>query len=166
MIKKPVHVDILVRYDPNGGRLLIYDVVSQLDNGKIHSQGDRAKLDIPIESLRGKGAEEGERAIGACVLASLDFYNAEKIGLRDYEEMLGGDDARLKSQSANADADAQYQLAMEHISVAMKKYSPKDIQKAETYLRWASAHGSLEANAYLKDQWERIKQHLQRKGTP
>jgi hypothetical protein len=166
MTKLPMRTDLLIRYDPDAQKLLFYDVTSEAKGSEIVSHGKRPKLELPIDVTKAKGPEEAERAIGACVFAFIDFHNEEKIGLRDYDQVLTEHTSHQRLASGEGNADAQFELAMEHIDKAMKKHSPDDIKKAESYLRWASEHGSTGAADYLQHQWERIKAHLERKGSP
>lgn len=163
---KRTHVDLLIRLDPERRSLLFYDVTSQVTENTIKSEGRGPKSEFSIETTKAKGPDEAERAIGACVLAFIDFHNEQKIGLRDYAQLLNEDTGHRKNEAGKGNADAQFELAMEHVSAAMKKYSPEDSRKAETYLRWASEHGSSDAAEYIKHQWPRIKVHLDRKGKP
>jgi hypothetical protein len=165
-VKNKQRVDLLIRFDPDRQSLLFYDVTSEISGGTIKAVGRTPKSEFSVETTKAKGPSEAERAIGACVFAFIDFHNIEKIGLRDYAQMLEEDVSQRRGAAGNGDADAQFELAMDHVSKAMKKYSRADIQKAETYLRWASEHGSAEAVEYLRDQWPRIKAHLERKGQP
>ena len=146
--------------------LLFYDVVSEEKHSAITSHGRRPKLELPLDLTKAKGPDEAEKAIGASVFAFIDFHNREKIGLRDYDQLLAQHTSQQKLAAGEGDADAQFELAMDHIKKAMKKYSPTDIRRAESYLRWAAEHGSSVAAEYLQHQWERIKAHLERKGRP
>jgi hypothetical protein len=166
MKKRSARTDLLIRYDPDAQKLLFYDVVSETKGSEIASHGGRPKLDLPVELTKAKGPDEAERAVGACVLAFIDFHNEEKIGLRDYDQVLAEHTSQQRSAAGEGNVDAQFALAMEHIDRAMKKNSPTDIKKAESYLRWASERGSAAAADYLQHQWERIKAHLERKGKP
>lgn len=155
--------DVIIHYDESGGKI----VVSTVDHVLTAPLLAKAlPLETSIETLKAKAPEDAERDLGAGIFALLDLSCHAKIGIRDYSAKTAEWEAEhteeLEQKSADGDATAQFNLAMEMIAQGLRTKSKKKMEEADVLLRRAVAGGNTEAAEYLADLWPSLKKRSDR----
>lgn len=150
--------DIIIHYDEAAGKI----VCSTVDHALTAPLLAKAfPLETDVEQFKAKGPDEAERSFGAGVFALLELGATQKLGIRDYRADTAKWEAEitneLQQKSGVGDAAAQFQLAMEVITQALRAKSKKKMMEAEVLLRKAAEAGDVEAVEYLANLWPALK---------
>lgn len=155
--------DIIVHYDTAAGKIVCFTVDHALTAPLL---AKAFPLETSVEAFKARSADEAERTLGAGIFALLDLSCEPKIGIRDYKADTAKWEAEhteeLEQKSAAGDGAAQFDLAMQKITMGLHTKSKKLMREADVLLRNAVAAGHAEAAEYLADLWPALKERSDR----
>ena len=152
--------DIIVHYDEDTGKLVCSTVDRALTAPLL---AGALPLEISVEELERKGADEAEKVFGAGIFALIDIHATKKIGLRDYRT-ISNNWAILHGQNLT-DQDhgtAKYELALQMVAEGLRGKSRAKMEQADRLLRDAVSIGNSQAKEYLQNLWPSLKERSDR----
>lgn len=155
--------DIVIHYDEAAQKIVVSTIEHALTAPLL---AKALPMETSVEALKAKSPDEAERDLGAGLFALLDLSSHSKIGIRDYSATTDAWEAEhteeLEQKSAAGDAAAQFNLAVEIVTVGLRTRSKKKMDEADALLRRAAAAGNEEAAEYLADLWPALKERSDR----
>jgi len=119
-------------------------------------------IDIPLSDIDSKTINDAQSIIGSAILNTFHSMMSVKIGVGTMSDE-GGDAIErafsiILEKAEDGDAEAQNAIASKYLSDSIEKLDTSYLDKADEWFRKSAENGYDEAERFLEESWEEIKE--------